>query len=168
VGYLHNLPYGNKIRLPLVLRWNGSAWTQVTAPPVAQSQSTYLYDVAAISATNIWVVGQNTTTGAFVARWNGTGWTSVPAPPLTSLSSVSARSATDVWVAGSDAAGAPAVARWTDGAWAVTRVLVTGGAAGVSALTAITVADPTTEWAVGYRADGTTGQSSSIAFRISG
>jgi hypothetical protein len=167
VGYLHNLPYGNKIRLPLILRWNGSAWSQVPGPAVTQGQSTYLFDVAAISATNVWVVGYNPGTGAFVARWNGTGWSAVPAPPLTSLSSVSARSATDVWVAGSDAAGAPALARWNGAGWTVTPVTVTGGV-GAPALTQITVADPTTEWAVGYQADGTTGQSSSIAFRVVG
>ena len=68
---------------------------------------------------------------------------------------------------GNGLAGAPAVARWNGTNWSVTPVTVTGGV-GLPALTSITTADATTEWAVGYQWDGTTGQSSSIAFRITG
>jgi hypothetical protein len=164
VGYSLNLPYGNRIRQSMILHWNGTAWSQVSSP---NNGSTYLHDVAVVSGTDAWAVGSGSTGGAFVLRWNGTGWSAAAPPPLSSLSSVTARSSTDVWVAGSDAAGAPALAHWTGSGWSVTPVTVTGGV-GSPALTAITIADATTEWAVGYQADGTTGQSASIAFRVAG
>jgi len=164
VGYSLNLPYGNRIRQSMILHWNGTAWSQLPSP---NSGSTFLYDVAAVSATDAWAVGSSSSTGAFVARWNGSTWHTAPSPPLASLQSVTARSANDVWVAGGTASGAPAVAHWTGGGWSVTPVPVSGGV-GSPALTSITVADAATEWAVGYQADGTTGQSSSIAFRIAG
>ena len=163
VGYSLNLPYGNRIRQSMILHWNGTAWSQLSSP---NNGSTFLYDVAPVSRTDAWAVGSNTA-GAFVARWNGTTWSTVAAPSLTALQSVTARSSTDVWVAGSDAAGAPALAHWNGSGWSVTTVNVTGGV-GAPGLTAVTVADAGTEWAVGYQADGTTGQSASIAFRVAG
>jgi hypothetical protein len=137
--------------------------------PSPNNGSTFLYDVAAVSATNAWAVGVGTSGTAFVVRWNGTSWTTAAAPPLVNLSGVTARSATDVWVTGAtaDAAGTPALAHWNGTTWSVTPVTVTGGI-GMPLLTAITAADATTEWAVGTQWDGTTGQSSSIAFRVAG
>jgi len=164
VGYTLDLPYGNRIRDSLILHWNGTAWTQVPSP---NNGSTYLYDVAAVSANEAWAVGYGSTAGAFVLRWNGTAWNAVAAPALFSLSGVAARSGTDVWVTGADAAGAPALAHWNGTGWSVTPVSVTGGA-GTPALTTVAVVDPTTEWAVGYQQDATTGQGSAIAFRVAG
>jgi len=81
---------------------------------------------------------------------------------------VTARSATDVWVTGAaDDPTKPALAHWNGTTWTVTPVTVTGGV-GIPTLGAMTTADATTEWAVGNQWDGTTGQSSSIAFRVVG
>jgi len=63
VGYTLDLPYGNRIRDSLILHWNGTAWTQVPSP---NNGSTYLYDVAAVSANEAWAVGYGSTAGAFV------------------------------------------------------------------------------------------------------
>lgn len=168
VGFLHNLPYGNRIRLPMIMHWNGSAWTQVPSPGAAD-HSTYLYDVAAVSATDAWAVGYDTSTpdGAFVARWNGTAWNAAPAPALGSLSSVAARSGNDVWVTGSDANGAPAAAHWNGSGWTVTPLTVTGGV-GMPLVNSVAVVDANTEWAAGSQWEPTTGQSAPIAFRIVG
>jgi hypothetical protein len=168
VGYFRNQPYGNRIRQPMTLHWNGAAWSQVPSPESGAGSSTYLYDVAVTSATDAWAVGYGTAggvVGAFVEHWNGTAWSTATALPLSTLSSVSARSATDVWVAGGDSAGAPAVAHWNGSAWSVTPVTATGGV-GAPALTSVAIVDANTEWAAGYQWDGTTGQSSPIAFRI--
>ncbi|WP_433303761.1 hypothetical protein ACQP2F_12945 [Actinoplanes sp. CA-030573] len=166
VGYSLNLPYGNKIRQSQILHWDGTAWTQVASP---NNGSTFLYDVAALSATDAWAVGVGTGGSALVVRWNGTSWHTVAAPPLVNLGGVTARSATDVWVTGAaaDDANKPALAHWNGSAWTVTPVAVTGGV-GIPTLGAITTADATTEWAVGSQWDGTTGQSSAIAFRVVG
>ncbi|MBB4764835.1 hypothetical protein ACFQFC_11535 [Amorphoplanes digitatis] len=163
VGYSLNLPYGNRVRQSTILHWNGTAWTQVTSP---NNGSTFLYDVVALSATDAWAVG-STSGGALVLRWDGTAWNTVAAPPLANLRSVAARSASDVWVAGTDSASLPALARWNGTSWSVTPVTVNGGV-GNPELTAVTTVDGGTEWAVGAQSDGTTGQSSGIAFRVSG
>lgn len=166
VGYSLNLPYGNRVRQPTILHWDGTAWAQVPSP---DNGSTFLYDVAALSATDAWAVGVGTSGAAFVVRWNGTSWNTVAVPPLVNLRGVAARSATDVWVGGAaaDSTGTPALAHWNGTTWSVTPVTVNGGA-GIPSLSAITAADATTEWAVGSQSDGTTGQSSSIAFRVVG
>jgi hypothetical protein len=168
VGYFRNQPYGNRIRQPMTLHWNGTTWSQVASPESGAGQSTYLYDVAVTSPTDAWAVGYGTVggqLGAFVEHWNGTAWSTATALPMGTLRSVSARSATDVWVAGDDTAGAPAVAHWNGSAWSVTPVTVTGGV-GIPLLASIAVVDANTEWAAGYQWEGTTGQSSGIAFRV--
>jgi hypothetical protein len=171
VGYSLDLPYGNRFRKSMILHWNGSAWSQVASP---NSDSTYLYDVVAVSRTDAWAVGFSSTGtgGSYVLHWNGTAWTSVTPPPISGVSSVTARSSSDVWVAGSDAAGAdgigqPRVAHWNGTAWTVTAVTVSGGT-GAPWLSAVTVADAGTELAVGYQSDNTTGASAPIAFRVAG
>jgi hypothetical protein len=166
VGYSLNLPYGNRVRQSTILHWDGTGWRQVASP---NNGSTFLYDVAAVSATDAWAVGVGASGTAFVVRWNGTAWTTVAAPPLVNLRGVTARSATDVWVAGArpDSTGTPALAHWNGTSWSLTPVTVSGGV-GIPTLTGITSADATTEWAVGAQSDGTTGQSSSIAFRVVG
>jgi hypothetical protein len=165
VGYTLDLPYGNRFRQSLVMHYDGGTWTQVPSP---NNGSTYLYDVAALTAGDAWAVGYGSDGGAFVLRWNGTAWSSAPAPPgLSSLTSVAARSDSDVWVTGGDANGAPALGHFNGSTWTVTPVTVTGGV-GLPYLCAITKAGPSAEFAVGYQADGTTGQSGNIAFRIAG
>jgi hypothetical protein len=157
-GYSLNLPYGNRFRQSLIQHWNGSAWTQVPSP---NNGSTFLYDITAVSANDVWAVGFSSTAGAFVIRWNGTAWNTVAAPPLTSLTSVAARSGSDVWVAGSDAADAPALAHWNGSTWSVSPVSLSG-----ATLNAVTDAGPSTEWTVGAQQDSATGRSSFIAFRV--
>jgi hypothetical protein len=167
VGYVQNLPYGNRIRLPLILHWNGSAWTEVPAPAVPASTSVYVYGVSAVSATDAWAVGFTTAGvgGAYVARWNGAAWNQVPAPAMSSLGAVAARSSSDVWVAGFDPSGRSAVAHWNGSAWAVTTITVTGGV-GDPSLSGIAAADANTVWAVGSQSDQTTGQFAPLAFRV--
>jgi hypothetical protein len=167
VGYIQNLPYGNRIRLPLLLHWNGSAWTQVAAPAVPASTSVFVYGVAAASTTDAWLVGFTTAAGggAYVARWNGTAWNQVPAPDMSSLGAVAARSSSDVWVSGFDRSGRSAVAHWNGSAWAVTTITVTGGA-GDPSLSGIAAVDANTAWTVGSQSDQTTGQFAPLAFRV--
>jgi hypothetical protein len=67
---------GTTARL-LILRWNGTAWTQVPGPTLKLENG--LASVAAVSATQAWAVG-NTVKGESSARelvlsWNGTSWT---------------------------------------------------------------------------------------------
>jgi hypothetical protein len=154
VGYVQNLPYGNRIRLPLVVHWNGTAWSEVTIPGTPTNNSTYLYGVSAVSSTDAWAVGYRfgNGDGAYVARWNGTSWSPVTAPAMSTLQTVSARSGNDVWVAGYDASGSAAVGHWNGSAWTVTPVTVTGGA-GQPLVDGIAATGPNSAWLVGTQSD---------------
>jgi len=167
VGYTQNLPYGNRIRLPLILHWDGATWSQVAAPTVPASTSVFVYGVAAVSASDAWAVGWTSSASgsAYVAHWNGGAWSTVPAPAMSSLTAVAARSPSDVWVAGFDPAGRSAVAHWNGGAWTITAITVTGGP-GLPSLAAIAAAAANTAWAVGSQSDPTTGQFAPLAFRV--
>jgi hypothetical protein len=166
VGYLRNLPYGNRIRLPWIMRWNGSAWTQVPSPSTGAGESTYLFDLAVVSATDAWTVGYGTLHGAlvpFVARWNGTAWNPVSAPPLQVVNRVSARSGNDVWVTGSDPTGAAKFAHWNGTAWAVLAPPASNIVLGPIAV------DPgTSELATGYRMDTSGNSLGPVAYRLTG
>jgi hypothetical protein len=62
---------------PLILRWNGTAWTRVAAP--SPGHLGRLTAVSAVSASDAWAVGSYETTGGgnktLVLRWNGSTWT---------------------------------------------------------------------------------------------
>jgi hypothetical protein len=90
----------------LIEQWNGTSWSVVPSPN-AGSVFNFLQGVAAVSATNIWTVGQLTNNGAFrtfIEHWNGTKWSVVPSPndgrAENDLYSVAAISATNVWAVG--------------------------------------------------------------------
>jgi hypothetical protein len=107
VGY-----YGNTTdQYSLVLRWNGTHWTQVPSP--SPYPGSPLAGVSAVSATDVWAAGStfHYTGGvgdrlSLLLHWNGTHWTQVPSPNpggnpgYTSFAGVSAVSATDAWAAG--------------------------------------------------------------------
>ena len=60
----------------MIVRWNGTAWTQVPSPSPAPSPE--LVGVTATSATNAWAVGQTGTAGrikTLILHWNGKSWT---------------------------------------------------------------------------------------------
>jgi cell division septation protein DedD len=81
-------------------------WSVVPSP----NQSTdgnHLYDVAAMSANDVWAVGvygESNTSRTLVTHWDGTQWSVIPSPNAGAyhsyLSAVSPVSATDVWAIG--------------------------------------------------------------------
>ena len=73
----------------LILRWNGTTWTQVPGPSPGTWDS--LEDVSAAPDGTAWAVGgscsgggcsatQDATETALILHWNGTAWTQVPSP----------------------------------------------------------------------------------------
>jgi len=62
-------------------RWNGSTWSTVQTLP----SNDWLSALAALSATDVWAVGNQTIDAngdqvTLTMRWNGTAWASVPSP----------------------------------------------------------------------------------------
>jgi hypothetical protein len=158
----------------LILHWNGSAWTQVTAPDPGTSGNT-LESVAGTAANDIWAVGYYSNSGEkgvlahpLAVHYNGTSWveTELPASGTgTFLHSVTALSATDVWAVGSkNGYAAPVAYHWNGSAWSEVPTAPTGGSGnnvfyGVSGSAG-------NVWAVGY--SSAAGQSQPIVQRWNG
>lgn len=81
VGYANANSMG-KNGAALIEHWDGTKWTLADSP--IGGNATALYGIAALSSTNIWVVGYTTTSSIqylpITEQWNGTKWTIV-APP---------------------------------------------------------------------------------------
>jgi hypothetical protein len=78
---------------PLVEHWNGSSWSVVTSP--MQGTSDFLRGIAAVSASNLWAVGDYRSgidpEGPYftlIEHWNGTSWKVVKSPSPGSVESV--------------------------------------------------------------------------------
>jgi hypothetical protein len=145
----------------LVLRWNGTRWTRVT-PPRGISVSA----VAAISRSDVWVVGSGGAPGKGLvtraAHWDGTSWTRVPTPSPSPavgndaearLKSVSAVATDDIWAVGSyeDFAtgveqGKSLALHWDGTRW--TRVAIPNLGTTV-VLKSVCAVSPSLAWAVG-------------------
>src|SRR5262249_2104863 len=86
-------------------RWDGSAWAAGPAPDPGPGPAD-LSGVDAVSATDVWAVGQYLANKdrALIEHWDGTEWSQIPSPvlrPPSGLSAVSAVSTGDIWAVGS-------------------------------------------------------------------
>jgi hypothetical protein len=94
---------------PLIEHWNGSSWSVVTSP--MKGTSDFLNGIAAVSASNIWAVG-NDRTGldpngpyyTFIEHWNGSAWKVFKSPSPGSQNDLAAAArvpaTTSVWTVG--------------------------------------------------------------------
>lgn len=121
-------PNGN-----LIEQWNGTTWKVIASPSVTGT-ALGLSTVAALSATNVWAVGDYTaTSGAvntLIEHWDGTAWTIIPSSnPGTGstaqnyLSQLAGVSANDLWAVGQyEASSGPFLTlaeHWDGTAWSV-------------------------------------------------
>lgn len=98
--------FGSNAPHLLLMRWNGTQWSIVPSPLVNMAQDE-LNDVVALSANDVWAVGEYSTgtqAAPLAMHWDGTQWSVVPAPSPTPTSpefySVSAVSSSDIWAVG--------------------------------------------------------------------
>jgi hypothetical protein len=133
VGYSATNPPEQSFRVTLIEHWNGSAWSVIPSPnptpPLSGGPvSNELYGVAAVSANDVWAVGQSVDFGAgrtLMVHWNGTAWSTVPSPSPGKfgwLRSVSAVSGNDVWAAGThyvNGLQVTLILHWNGSVWSV-------------------------------------------------
>lgn len=91
-------------RHALIEHWAGGSWTVSPTPPALPSS--LLFGVSAVSASNVWAVGQDFDNGqALILHWDGDSWarfaSPVPADGTAALISIDALSASDAWAVGS-------------------------------------------------------------------
>jgi hypothetical protein len=145
--------------VPETLHYNGTTWAVVPVALPGQASAT-LDAVTAISAGDVWAVGEDIGAGSaiggstLIEHWNGTAWSIVATPTpgaYPSLTGVAGRSAGDVYAVGTNlpsAGGGPEQAmilRWNGNSWSVDS----SGAFGGSLAAAATFPGARNEWAVG-------------------
>ncbi len=163
----------DSVQRTLIEHWDGSAWSVVRSPsPGAENNE--LTAVAALSASDIWAVGDfgpnsQGYSRPLIEHWDGTKWRLVSAPhtpsAITYLYSVTAIATNDVWAVGASGTQ-PFAEHWDGGTWKETPAIPVGNDVsrfvGVSAISANDVLavgryrprGPNTEAALVERWDG--------------
>ena len=131
VGQTVTPGYHNRQFTSVILHYNGSAWTQVTAP-----DNSGLLDVDAVSPTDAWAIAAD----GSVLRWNGSAWSVAGTLELSNDAAIAALSPTDVWVA-----QLGGLAHYNGTSWTTTSL-----PSGVNVLTAHAVSSPGRVWFAGY------------------
>ena len=149
---------------PLVERWDGSSWSVVPSPTVPTISTAALNGVAAVSATDVWAVGDSS---AFVGsgignvpvveHWDGVSWSLVSSPTIPEggrLQAVTAISSTDIWAVGNRLNGVfPTVGlaeHWDGLSWRVVPMAPPNISGLLQEIRAVSAASPTDVWAVGF------------------
>jgi hypothetical protein len=122
-GYQH----ADRNRLVFIMHWNGRIWTKVHSPTPRLGSN--LLGISAVSANDIWAVGQGSTNGGCsancepgIVHWNGRRWSVVPDPhglsgDLNILWAVTGISARDAWAVGTSGYATTLEAQWNGHAW---------------------------------------------------
>jgi Bacterial Ig-like domain (group 3) len=168
----------------LVLRWNGTAWKQVSTPNVPKLDRG-LDGVSAVSGSDAWAVGTEGVLGSaffstLIMHWNGRAWSLVKSPSPGSavgenfLRGVSAVSGSDVWAAGSYAFDLnnpnpnepdTLILHWNGKAW--TQVKTPNPSSTFNELNGVSALSGSDAWAVGDYLDRI-GQTKTLILRWNG
>ncbi|NJN54359.1 MAG: hypothetical protein HC804_06135 [Anaerolineae bacterium] len=155
----HRSANGSNVQT-LIQHWNGNNWSIVASPNPDPSRN-LLSGVTAVSANDIWAVGEKAgTTGpnwaSLILHWNGNDWQDVPAPNLgagtSELRDVAAVTANDVWAVGSYSSPdtgwweQPHIAHWDGVSWTAVPAPAFGSTSELNEITAVSANDI---WAVG-------------------
>src|SRR5262249_41041843 len=149
---------------PLVERWDGSSWSVVPSPTVPTISHAELNGVAAVSATDVWAVGDSL---AFVGsgignvpvieHWDGVSWSLVSSPTIPEggrLQAVTAISSTDIWAVGNRLNGVfPTVGlaeHWDGLSWSVVPMAPPNTSGLLQEIRAVSAVSSTDVWAVGF------------------
>jgi hypothetical protein len=129
---------------PLLLHWGGVMWRSVRVPTTADGD---LWGVTALSATNVWAVG-DTMGRPLILHWNGSGWRTVRPPAGWS-----------VWaVTNSPCPGCSStqggIYRWNGSAWKLAGRTGAPSSADAGGLMAVAASSSTSAWAVGLTTPG--------------
>ncbi len=144
----------SNIQQSLIEHWDGTSWSVVSSPNVA-SMFNVLTAVSAISATDMWAVGNYSGTQgyqALIEHWNGTNWSIVPGPSSQSgrLNGVTAIASNNVWAVGTGTGATgdqTLVEHWDGTSWSV--VNSSGPGVATNTLNGVAAISANNVWAVG-------------------
>lgn len=153
VGYTAPSTNGN---LTLIEHWDGAMWSVVPSPNPGPQPNDDLYGVVALSASNVWAVGEYDTGSRFgplIEHWDGAAWSVVPGPAgsggVDRLTAIAAVNPNDIWATGDVANpnSEPTAEHWDGTRWSVVPVVTGFLDSRFSSVTAVSSNDV---WAVGY------------------
>ena len=147
---------------PVIDNWNGTAWSQVSAPATAGNTAS-LAAVSASSPTDAWAVGHTQVNRSSIAgltmHWNGTAWTTVPAfnyVYANALVSVADISPADAYAAGDSSSTAQGfIEQWNGTSWSLLTLPDPNNGLNTY-LDAVSASSASNVWAVGIELTGTT------------
>src|SRR5260221_2211641 len=141
----------NSTLTTLAEHWNGTAWSVVPSPTVANGK---FLGVAGAATNDVWAVGF-TVLGAppLIAHWDGKSWRTAKAPKQAGvLNAVTAVSTNDVWAVGdfTNASGVQQtlIEQWNGKRWGVVSSPSVGRQP--NELLGVTAVSATDIWAVGF------------------
>lgn len=164
----------NGIFETLVEHWDGTAWSVVPSPDPGIAGN-HLYAVDAVSADNIWAVGQELTGKVpdvgLVEHWDGRRWSVVSTPILPAESVMLtgvAVSGGQVWTVGEAdspqiSGGQPLVEHFANGAWSIPTLPIPKNQNWTN-LWGVAVQSKTV-WAVGTYVDDTSDNNNSLIYK---
>lgn len=159
----------------LIEHWNGQAWTIVPGA-ILSSPNAYLQGIVALSAQNIWAVGNAVDTDpaaegspkTLIEHWNGQAWQVVSSPnpgvaaDTLRLYGITAVSPDDIWAVGDHANSLETadyttlVEHWNGQTWQVVpgaNTVDPHGTMTQNHLTKVAALSTNDAWAVGYASD---------------
>jgi len=148
----------------LIEHWNGASWSIVPSPNVA-SLFNALTAISAVSATDIWAVGNVSGANGFqrlIEHWNGASWSIVQSSGTGQLTGVAAIASNNVWAVGSAASTnniQTLIEHWNGSTWSV--VSSSGPGLASNTLNGVIAISANNVWAVG---DDTNGVGPSATF----
>lgn len=120
--------------VPLAAHWDGSSWTDVEVPRVANRHHE-LSDVEAISSDDVWAVGDYRNVGgtfrAVTYHWDGSEWSHIHSPiedmSQSSLNDVAATGSNDVWAVGGAQDVGVVLMHWDGSQWSLVEAPANSG-----------------------------------------
>jgi hypothetical protein len=136
---------GNEGQIPLILHYNGKAWSRAATTGISDSAG----ELGAVVATRteVWVSTDLAGETAYIYRRSGSAWVRVPLPAGVTFPSIAAGPDGQVWAIGDTATK---VARWTGSAWQVYSTGISSGDNGNQPqISALSFTSSSNGWAVG-------------------
>ena len=153
-----------KLEQSMALKWDGNAWQASSVPQVGTGNN-ILLGVAAITATNVWAVGdtqpdanQSSQRSTLTVHYDGASWSVISSPNVANsdnrLVAVAGSGANDVWAVGRSIDATPAlhtlIEHYTGTSWSIVPSPNPGNG---GYLYGVTTISPTLAYAVGNYAD---------------
>lgn len=125
VGLANGFGDAQASSVPMALHWDGSSWTDVDVPIVANRHHE-LNDLVMISPDDVWAVGDyRNIAGTFrgvTYHWDGTVWSHIPSPieevSQSGLEDIAATGPDDIWALGG-ADGIVILMHWDGSQWSL-------------------------------------------------